>query len=669
MKHQIVSKIVHAQNHEDALKICRELLSSGQADLFRGQTVDWPRLIPSLFRLSYDKREGADAEKGMFAEWAHGVPQMHPYHGKNDAVTAIAQHYGIATSFLDLTSDPKTALTFAKSEPAAPTGDAVIYCFLESDLRKIDGVNLVRISVENLWRLEAQHGLFLHYLTEEAVEIVKSKAVKILLPRVELTEADTHRLYPPRKSALETVLDQWFYKRELEGSVAQITPHIEYHLAIRRQTYPGLFLWRKVPELEPKWLGEDPRWVHPPAESFRITGQPLRVKVRLRVSDPLGDAEYLREQLIPAILQALATQRLINWDLELAGLGKRHSKSITKIANWAWDGMRILPYHINELATAMANILTMLAHTAKRTKHSSKLPNILFGETQVIDVAPVGGHIESGSVSKAALDAARTYASGRGFTNYGIKKLSEAPDTLSDFITDPWLLFDFMKFKKIFIEQFVPTAISGFWSSDIEHHKGKLGSKWSVPFNPALLGYVSNFEYRFNSPLAAERDVEHLVLLNHDMDKDDISETFLSCMPQITAGEGPFLLRLHGYADDDRPVWEIPRAVQQAKWVVEIGGISVLEVAPSMTAASENDEISPGALGAFEVWLISKGLLKDVMGKSLQEIKPTWDQFWQDLGLSNEKMDRAYEEARDDEEVWVMLSHEGKTTQKNAASG
>ncbi|WP_221724609.1 hypothetical protein, partial [Ochrobactrum sp. SFR4] len=76
--------------------------------------------------------------------------------------------------------------------------------------------------------------------------------------------------------------------------------------------------------------------------------------------------------------------------------------------------MRILPYQVDELATAMANTLTMLAHTAKRTKHSSDIPNILFGETQVIDVAPVGGHIESGSVSKFALNAAKTYANGRG---------------------------------------------------------------------------------------------------------------------------------------------------------------------------------------------------------------------------------------------------------------
>lgn len=647
MENQTVTKTIHARDYDDALKICRELSASGQADLFRGQTVDWPRLIPSLFRLSDDKRKAAEVELGLFAEWANGVPQMHPYHGKDDAVAAIAQHYGIATSFLDLTNDAETALTFAKSEPTTSTGEAVIYCFLESELRKTEGVNLVRVSVENLWRLEAQHGLFLNYQTENVVEIVKSKAIKILFPHVELTEADIHRLYPPRKSALETVLDQWFYRRQLEGALDQFTPHIEYQLAIRRQTYPGIFLWREVPELTPEWLGEDPRWVHPPAESVQITGRPLRLKVRLRVSDPLRDAEYLREHLLPAIVEALATRRLLNFDLELAGVGTRHSKSITKIANWAWDGMRILPYQIDELATAMANILTMVAHTAKRTKHSSTLPSILFGETQVIDVAPVGGHIESGHVSKAALDAARTYASGKGFTNYCLKKLSEAPDTLSDFITDPWLLFDFMKFKRIFIEQFVPTAIDGFWESDIEHHKGKLGSMWSVPFNPALLGYVSNFEYRFSSPLAAERDVDHLVLINQDMDKDDILEVFLSCMPQISVGEGPFLLRLHGYGDDDRPIWEIPNAVQQAVWVVDIGGISVLEVVPSMSAASENELISPGGLGAFDVWLIAKGLMQDVTGKSPEEIKPIWEQFWQDLRASNEKMDRAYEGAPD----------------------
>ena len=641
-----MSKVIQAQDYQDALKICRELSVSGQADLFRGQTTDWPRITPSIFRFSGDQRRSAEAELELFAEWANSVPQMHNYQGNGEAVVAIAQHYGIATSFLDLTDDPEIALAFAKSDSASSKGDAVVYCFLESDLQKIEGVKIVRISVENLWRLETQHGLFLNYLTEDAIEIIKSKAIKIILPRIELTENDTQRLYPSRKSALETVLDQWFYKRELEGVVDQITPHVKYQTAIRRQTYPGLFLWREVPELQPQWLGEDHRWVLSLAESVQITGQPLRLKVRLRLSEPLQDAENLREHLYPAIFEALATRRLLSFDLELAGVATRHSKSITKIANWAWDGMRILPYQFNEFATSMANIVTMIAHTAKRSKQSADLAGFLFGETKIIDVAPVGGHIESGQVSKAALDAARTFANGKGFTKYGLKKLSHAPDTLSDFITDPWLLFDFEKFKKMFIEQFVPSAINGFWESDIENYKGKLSSMWSVPFNPALLGYVSDSNYRFRSPLALERDVEHLVLLSHDMDKDDISEIFLSCMPQIIAGQRPFLLRFHGYNDDDRPLWEIPHAVQQAIWVVETGGISVLEVFPSVNATSENGETSPEGFGAFEVWLISKGLLQDVTGKRLEEIKPTWDLFWQDLGLSNGKIDRAYEQAR-----------------------
>lgn len=613
--------------------------------MFRGQTFDWARLIPSLFRLTEEKRKFAYEELRLFSEWANGVPQMRNYHGNDDAITAIAQHYGIATSFLDVTTDPRVALAFAKSERAASDDDAVIYCFLEGALRHIEGIKIVKISVENLWRLEVQSGLFLDYITDSIVDAVKSMAIKIHFPRALRSAAETRRLYPLRKSALESVLDQWFYKRQIEGALDQFVPHVKNQVVVRRQTYPGIFRWREIPELTPEWLSKDLRWVQPPIESVRITGRPLDLKIRLQVSDPLRDAKNLRELILPAICEAFAAGRLLSFDFELSGVGKRYSKRISQIANWVWDGIRVLPYKISELASAMANMLTILSHVSKRTKHSSNLAQILFGETDIIEVAPVGGHIEAGFVSKSDLDVARNYAGGRGFTKYSLKMLTESPDILNDFITDPWLLFDFLKFKRIFIEQFVPTAIIGFWENWVDDKDEISKLRWSVPFNPALLGYVSRFQYRFSSPLAAERDVSRLVLINNDMDKDDISESFLFCMPHIMGGGGPFLLKLHGYGHDARPIWEIPDAVQRAVWIFDIGGISVLEVSSSLNSASTDDEIHADGLGAFEVWLIAKGLMEEVNGKSLGEIRPIYESFWRDLSVSNKKMEKYYKEA------------------------
>lgn len=642
MLHEISNGEYYAGNYEEALEICRSLKASGRADLFRGQTVDWPKLTPTIFRVKGEEREIYHTELGEFFEWLNNVPQMHQYHNSEEQATAIAQHYGLATPFLDLTTESEIALTFAKREPSASTGNAVIYCFLERELSCVDGVELVKVTVENLWRLEAQSGLFLKYLREDIVDYVKSKAIKVILPGMVLKAADRERLYPKRKSSLEVVLDQWFYRRQLEEAINGLSKHVDQQVATRRQTYPGIFIRREIPELLPKWLGEDYRWVRPPAESVLITHQPIVFKAKLGYSKPRKDAEHLKQIIRPVIFEALTTRRLLKFDLKLSGAASRYSKGISQIANWAWDGMRILPYDLNEHVTAMANILTMLAHSSKNRARGFELPTALFGETQCIDVAPVGGHVESGFVSKSGLEEARTFLNGNGFTKYSLKKMSTDPNWLSNFITDPWLLFDFNSFRKIFIEQFVPSAINGYWLTDLEHHKGKLESMWSITFNPALLGYVSNFEYRLLSPLATERDVEHLILVNHDMGKDDIAETFLACMPQIAGGDGPFLLRFHGFDGDEREIWEIPEAVNIAKQIVEVGGISVLEVFPTMSAASGEEIGSPGAIGAFEVWLISKGLLRKVLGKHFDEFRPLWEEFWQVLLVSNGKIDRAY---------------------------
>src|SRR4051794_35110290 len=95
---------------EAALETCWQLIREGKADLFRGQTHDWPKLVPSLLRTSGPDRASASEELEYFKSWARFVPQMAIYGGGESAITAIAQHYGIPTAFLDLTLDPEIAV-------------------------------------------------------------------------------------------------------------------------------------------------------------------------------------------------------------------------------------------------------------------------------------------------------------------------------------------------------------------------------------------------------------------------------------------------------------------------------------------------------------------------------------------------------------------------------
>lgn len=97
----------HFSSADEAVAFCRELLRNGSANLFRGQSRDWPTISPSLFRGD----EGARVKAGMllkeFVEWANAVPQMSRYWTDTLQLTAIAQHYGLPTSFLDLTTERK----------------------------------------------------------------------------------------------------------------------------------------------------------------------------------------------------------------------------------------------------------------------------------------------------------------------------------------------------------------------------------------------------------------------------------------------------------------------------------------------------------------------------------------------------------------------------------
>jgi len=152
--------------------------------------------------------------------WADNVPQMFRYHGNQTAQRAIAQHYGIATTLIDLTTDPTVALFFAQDGEKQSKGEAVIYCLQTQQLAQSQDIDLVRIDVENLWRLEAQRGLFIDCRSKKSAEFVYRSAIKVFF-KPSINDADaSNKIYPNRKSSLELSIDEWLYRNTLENTLA-----------------------------------------------------------------------------------------------------------------------------------------------------------------------------------------------------------------------------------------------------------------------------------------------------------------------------------------------------------------------------------------------------------------------------------------------------------------
>lgn len=398
----------------------------------------------------------------------------------------------------------------------------------------------------------------------------------------------------------------------------------------------------------PRWIDDEQDWLVPTRESVSSIDDVQLVSVEaLDLSSPSRAIESARAAIAPSIRDFRSGGPLPQYVVTLVA-SPQHNASVSTLVNRCWDGLRVLPYRLEELVESLCLTVAVLAGRAEGIADIDDWPEHLWGEVELIDVAPVGGHLEAAPVSKNALDDAAEFPERHKFTKYMKRRAGADKMAAMDLVVDPWLIFDFEKLKHLFVTQFVPMSIDGFWKSDLEECDGKLECMWSISFNPALLGFVTNSRYRFRSPSGLEPQIDRAIYVAKDMTKPDLEEAFVSCMPIILGKGEPFTVKFIDYSMDDRPIWEIPKAIEQCKRIVEMGGISVLKVFSAMNFDDEpeDDHGHPG-LGAFEIWLIAKGKLAAMQGKVLDPNSQLFKNFYADLLKSNRKIERKAEGASD----------------------
>lgn len=215
-------KIYDAPDINAALEFIKSLQLRGKYQYFRGQENSEWLPMPSYSRLPEDAIEETNVNVKSFLHYARKVSESTGLNYTDDDLIAIAQHYGVPTPFLDLTTEPIVAASFAcpsGSKNTAKKASIFLYSKLQiqfwRDYYAKNGIELVYLDTANLWRLEAQRGLFLWIAVHNACDHFMPDRVEFSHPEGGFLDSN-FTLYPKEKSELEIQIDLYFNLVEIE---------------------------------------------------------------------------------------------------------------------------------------------------------------------------------------------------------------------------------------------------------------------------------------------------------------------------------------------------------------------------------------------------------------------------------------------------------------------
>ncbi len=470
-------EIYHVGNVEEAVALANKLKAEGQYDWFRGQVRDWPphsSLIRHRARKDDAVEYDAEHRLDLFCNWVNSIPElqylMQPKHVHD--LFAIMQHYGIPTHYIDFTTDPAVAGFFAADTATPPTAaNACIYCLNTEDLmslwdvfkegRQGTTIELVTISVTNLWRLEAQKGVFLFADYNWDIDYPMDR---ILFPYSGYPSFPTRaRMYPEHKSPLEQLLDQYFSIEAATFTAAKVRRLIdEFRKRGGTGSYTDWNVWKEgfSPEAFPdatrlrdfrSWNPDALRpWQTNAEERFEHTvGSTMQLQLKPNAS--AADVKSSVEFGIREILRSDPTIRLraVDWVFKDPP-DRLPITQLNDAIRAVWNGVRRLPYTDAEISEALGSVaaLCMLSKSVDPL-------NELLGEGMRVGFSSSDG---SGSVGWISLGSLRRAMRADLPDLVGPEHRELARDVRKVFkiIYNPRLLFDFNEFKGAFAREVIP---------------------------------------------------------------------------------------------------------------------------------------------------------------------------------------------------------------------
>ena len=444
--------------------MAQELLRGGRYAFFRGQNRDWS-VRPSFWRLTTADQEVARLRLSRFLAWIEATPGLAPIAASTDSALAVAQHYGIPTTFLDFTTDPSVAAFFACSGAEEGT-DACIVCLEPEPVAHAmwaaaspeGGAEVLAFEVPNLWRLEAQHGVFVHCPWDSLDDAIRLD--RIYFPPGVLAAPTAEDIYPTRKSQLEILLGQYFHREdvgEFHDLAREIGMHqIDFKVADAR--YEPEFFRASLSRL-PSWnAAQLALWQGVPTENWRKAKELGEVELRFG-----GDPATARENVFAHVKDWLrdhprARSRLVNWAPQ--GPAAEHvRRRVAESMLRAWDGMRTLPYADDDIAAALAECAALGVALSESQGTARQAAEQCFGPVVRVEFAATDKSYSRGFVGHPdLLEALRADF----FDLVRPEFVMDARSDLEHLLRHAWtpeLVFELEPFAHLFARQVIPCQV------------------------------------------------------------------------------------------------------------------------------------------------------------------------------------------------------------------
>lgn len=377
-----------------AVRLAEKLKASGEYDLFRGQRHTFD-ISPSIFREGVD-RENESVRLGKFAQWVHRTPDLSSLHDDPDAILAVAQHYGMKTPFLDFSYSPQVAGFFATD--GGVSGDqGTIICinrqrFIDSwadmnqrNTSSYEGplTDVIEVDVKNLWRLQAQNGLFIRSHVSPTMLEMFSFMLHIYFPQKAGTIIiEKDRIYPRERSHLEVLLDHYFLietyeereqrMREIFGAVIRVEND-----TVEEDIFSN-FRSGTRPDSHSSWISQGAKaWYVEPDEKFSPYISQKSAQLVMPDCENPDDFEKLLQPHIQNLISSpeRRSRNHIDWSIIFddesivyvdgeGGISKTKDEwtlfTMGEMINKIYAGMRYLPYTDVQVARAITRYVAMM---------------------------------------------------------------------------------------------------------------------------------------------------------------------------------------------------------------------------------------------------------------------------------------------------------------------